>query len=151
MSAAILSPMSYFDQLKHPFWQKKRLFILERDNFCCCICSDTETELQVHHKEYISGRLAWQYDDSNLQTLCKFCHMVAELVKKESNSCPLVGHKLQSHNMHFLWIIVSSPYQEISINTYTLHEDHIEVFKIIYTGEAPDISNLITHAKKLII
>lgn len=30
--------------------------------------------LQVHHKRYIEGKLIWEYDDSDLVTLCKECH-----------------------------------------------------------------------------
>lgn len=32
--------------------------------------------LQVHHKKYIEGKHAWEYDDSDLVTLCKDCHNV---------------------------------------------------------------------------
>ena len=30
--------------------------------------------LQVHHKRYYTGMLAWEYDDSDLVTLCQECH-----------------------------------------------------------------------------
>lgn len=32
--------------------------------------------LQVHHKRYIENRDVWEYDDSDLVTLCKECHSV---------------------------------------------------------------------------
>lgn len=32
--------------------------------------------LQVHHKRYIENRDAWEYDDSDLVTLCKECHLL---------------------------------------------------------------------------
>lgn len=30
--------------------------------------------LQVHHKRYILGKLPWQYSNSDLITLCNYCH-----------------------------------------------------------------------------
>jgi len=55
-----------------PRWQKKRLEILNRDNFTCVACGDTETELNVHHMQY-NGDL-WNTPDDMMQTLCKPCH-----------------------------------------------------------------------------
>ncbi len=68
--------MTYKDQLADPRWQKKRLQIFERDKFTCQICLDTETQLQVHHKEYDKKykTLAWDYPDTNYTTLCSDCH-----------------------------------------------------------------------------
>jgi len=64
--------MTYAEKLKHPKWQKKRLAILSRDNFTCCLCGDTETNLQVHHLKYTGE--PWDAPDEDLQTLCEDCH-----------------------------------------------------------------------------
>lgn len=65
-------------QLSDPRWQKKRLQILERDEWTCQTCGDTEATLTVHHKSYryIDGKFAdvWDYDDRHLITLCQECH-----------------------------------------------------------------------------
>ena len=61
--------MNYSEQLKSPMWQKKRLEILNRDNFTCQDCGDTESQLQVHHKSYVFGNKVWEYDNDNLVTL----------------------------------------------------------------------------------
>jgi len=66
--------MKYKEQLKHPYWQRKRLEILERDNFMCCICMDTKKTLHVHHKIYKENRKVWEYEDNELITLCEDCH-----------------------------------------------------------------------------
>lgn len=66
--------LSYGEQLKHPNWQRRRLEILQRDNFCCQSCYDNETTLHVHHKRYVKGRMAWEYTDRELVTLCEQCH-----------------------------------------------------------------------------
>jgi 5-methylcytosine-specific restriction endonuclease McrA len=65
---------SYSEKLRHPKWQKKRLEILQRDNFTCQCCFDDDTELNVHHKKYIFGNEIWDYDDSVFITLCIDCH-----------------------------------------------------------------------------
>jgi hypothetical protein len=77
--------MNYQEKLKSPKWQKKRLEILNRDNFTCCACGDTETELHVHHLKYVGE----PYDAPNksLQTLCKYCHQYFTFLNKEYQDC----------------------------------------------------------------
>lgn len=72
-----MASMSYKEQLLHPNWQKKRLEILSRDKFKCTVCEDDDSTLHVHHKRYIKGRLAWDYENSNFCTLCHACHSAA--------------------------------------------------------------------------
>lgn len=64
----------YTELLKDPRWQKMRLKVLERDDFSCQICYNPEETLHVHHRFYIRGRKPWEYDVSNLVTLCATCH-----------------------------------------------------------------------------
>lgn len=64
---------SYYEKLKDPRWQKKRLEILERDKFMCLICESKEIQLHVHHG-YYDKRDPWDYDNNTLWTLCKYCH-----------------------------------------------------------------------------
>jgi hypothetical protein len=64
----------YGDLLNDPRWQRKRLEIFQRDDFTCQLCNDTETELQEHHKKYIAGKATWEYEDTDLITLCVNCH-----------------------------------------------------------------------------
>jgi hypothetical protein len=73
---------SYWIKLKDPRWQKKRLKILERSNFTCELCDDTETTLHVHHKAYRKGADPWDYEDYELQCLCENCH---ETITIENN------------------------------------------------------------------
>ena len=65
---------SYSELLRDPRWQKKRLKVLERDNWICTKCGDGTSELNVHHKKYISGKKPWDYKIDMLDTLCKDCH-----------------------------------------------------------------------------
>lgn len=79
-TTATSSPYSV--QYKNPKWQKKRLEILERDNFQCQECGDEESTLHVHHKIYKHGNKVWDYDDQYFVTLCDSCHEnTHELIK----------------------------------------------------------------------
>ena len=71
---------SYKDKLLDPRWQKKRLKILERDDFKCQLCGDTETTLHIHHKKYVKGD-PWDSPDIYLITHCEHCHTVTEILK----------------------------------------------------------------------
>ena len=66
--------MTYAERLKDPRWQKRRLEILQRDEWMCQSCADDKATLHVHHRRYISGRAPWEYEDSDLVTLCERCH-----------------------------------------------------------------------------
>jgi 5-methylcytosine-specific restriction endonuclease McrA len=65
--------MDYYSQLLAPEWKSKRLKILQRDNFSCTQCGNKK-DLQVHHKKYDKNKLAWEYTNNNLITLCIKCH-----------------------------------------------------------------------------
>jgi hypothetical protein len=66
--------VSYADQLKSPFWQRRRLEILSRSGFSCENCGDEKETLHVHHKRYVKGRKAWEYPGHELRVLCAPCH-----------------------------------------------------------------------------
>jgi hypothetical protein len=72
---------AYIELLKHPFWQRKKNGILERDNYTCQWCTDTLSNLQVHHLFYLPNKLPWEYPDEALLTLCEVCHQKAEFYK----------------------------------------------------------------------
>lgn len=73
--------MQYADLLKHPRWQRKRLEIFNRDEWKCTKCSDTETNLQVHHLYYRSDTDPWDYPNDVFLTLCDTCHRKVEFIK----------------------------------------------------------------------
>lgn len=64
----------WYDLLKHPKWQKKRLEILESANFECDDCGSQEKTLHVHHTYYEYGKKPWEYDNLSLKCLCEDCH-----------------------------------------------------------------------------
>lgn len=69
-----MAKMTYAEQLRNPNWQRRRLEILSRSDFSCENCGDAESTLNVHHKYYRKGRMAWEYEDHELMALCESCH-----------------------------------------------------------------------------
>jgi 5-methylcytosine-specific restriction endonuclease McrA len=69
---------SYYDQFKklylHPYWQRRRLEILSRDDFKCTKCGCDDLPLHIHHDYYEYGLKPWEYEDEYLRTLCEDCH-----------------------------------------------------------------------------
>ncbi len=66
--------LKYHEQLQHPYWQRKRLEIMERDGFTCTVCKSTKNTLTVHHLCYLPETHIWEYDNELMVTLCKKCH-----------------------------------------------------------------------------
>lgn len=70
--------MSYYESLKDPRWQKRRLEIMQRDGFKCQLCGNDKKTLNVHHLKY-NGE-PWEAEDKHLITLCEPCHFTEESV-----------------------------------------------------------------------
>lgn len=77
--------MNYKEQIKSPKWQKRRLEILQRDDFKCQICGDSENTLNVHHLVYHKDRNIWEYEDWELITLCEECHEHEHIIEESIN------------------------------------------------------------------
>jgi len=129
----------YFDQLKDPRWQKKRLQILERDNWTCVNCGGTESTLHVHHGCYIRDRPPWEHPDDTLWTLCEECHEVADEFRHDGrlmlgrihpkaqgdllcilNSLPGLSPKVQSRFLSDVLWIMSELWRWDRDRTYSL-------------------------------
>lgn len=64
---------TYKEQLKSEEWKAFRAFIFAAKGKVCESCGRA-SNLQVHHKTYISGRKAWEYLPQDLMVLCEKCH-----------------------------------------------------------------------------
>lgn len=75
-SRPVGNPMSktYYEKLRDPRWQRKRLEAMQAAEFRCQMCYDSESPLHVHHKAYFKGREPWEYDIEQLSVLCEECH-----------------------------------------------------------------------------
>ncbi len=77
MTEMHMGRMTYREQLLHPNWQKRRLDRLNAAQWTCSRCEIDDKTLHVHHKRYFKGRMAWEYDDAELEVLCEDCHKAA--------------------------------------------------------------------------
>lgn len=68
---------TYKDKLLDPRWQKKRLEVLQRDEWRCQACLNDEDTLHIHHMFYPKGKEPWEIDSRFLVTLCSDCHDIA--------------------------------------------------------------------------
>ena len=120
--------MNYFEKLKDPRWQKKRLEILDRDEWCCQRCGDNEETLHVHHRIYQYGKEPWEIDNDLLVTLCKDCHDEESTYWKDlgHDAILILKSKFLAHEAHsiingFANIeIVQSPEVPSSVLEYAL-------------------------------
>lgn len=69
-----MSKQNYWEKLRDPRWQRKRLEVMERDDFSCRSCGSNEKTLNVHHKTYRKNAEPWDYEDENFVTYCEDCH-----------------------------------------------------------------------------
>ncbi len=95
---------TYGEKLKDPQWQKKRLEILNRDQFTCQLCSDETTELQVHHLSYEYGKEPWEYPNENFVTYCRFCHKLIEHFKSSSFK-PVIATRMYKNQLFLICIV----------------------------------------------
>lgn len=71
--------MTYKEQLLDPRWQKKRLEILNRDEWSCQWCGEKTKTLHIHHFCYRYGKMAWESENDEMITLCNDCHKVTHI------------------------------------------------------------------------
>lgn len=64
---------AYAEKLKDPRWQKKRLEILQRDEWKCRRCGNKDKTLHVHHHIYMESDPCNEPSE-HLSTLCDDCH-----------------------------------------------------------------------------
>lgn len=76
-----MDKIEWRDQYKHPQWQRVRLQVMQLAGFKCQMCGADDETLNVHHKTYIKGRLIWEYELDNFESLCNCCHEDAHKAK----------------------------------------------------------------------
>lgn len=113
----------YKKKLLNPKWQRKRLEILDRDDFTCTVCGDTETELQIHHKKYTGE--PWQANSDDLTTLCSHCHTVISVTKADNiNVLYVVNgriYRAELYGRYIMYLLYKSDTQKhLSIINFSL-------------------------------
>lgn len=80
-----IAMMKYSEQLQSPYWYARREEIKKRDNYTCRMCTNSCGKLIVHHIAYKLDRMAWEYPDCYLITLCEDCHKAVHYFISEYN------------------------------------------------------------------
>lgn len=109
--------LDYKEQLADARWLKKRNEILERDNYTCQKCGAT-SHLNVHHLYYEKGRLAWEYPNEKLVTLCDGCHREAHSINK-----PIIGCVYEYNHSDYTNYMVCYAVNENKKEVYLLGVD----------------------------
>lgn len=65
---------TYYELLRHPNWQKKRLEVMDAAKFQCVNCGSRDITLNIHHTYYERGKKPWEYPTNSLRCLCEDCH-----------------------------------------------------------------------------
>lgn len=126
----------YSEKLRHPFWQKRKTTILNRDEFTCQKCGDKETELHVHHKKY-SGE-PWEAPDSDLETLCKDCHKVITVINRGVSADVVAITKITRSEFEKLFAVRM---ESGTIFLMNVRADEVNILSFLKT-EVEQITNL---------
>jgi len=79
---------------RHKEWAAYRAEQIRLHGGVCahCLRSGNEVVLQVHHRDYVAGRLPWEYPYEECEVLCRGCHAKEHGVIKPSKDWVLIGH-----------------------------------------------------------
>lgn len=99
-----MTKAEYAEKLKDPRWQKRRLEIMQRDEFSCVECGDSTATLHIHHERY-SGE-PWDAPNNSLKTLCAACHSEEECRKKFENLMALKNNGVNQLVLEWMTALV---------------------------------------------
>lgn len=125
---------TYSEKLKDPRWQRKRLEILNRDDFTCRGCGSKEKTLHVHHMYYLKGAEPWEYHNNSLFTYCFECHDNIEQERYAAQDCLL--HALYSFGANYddLFNLACGIDFSIGVPPPETHQLTQEQWELIATG-----------------
>jgi hypothetical protein len=135
---------SYAEKLRDPRWQKKRLEILERDEWKCYRCEASDDTLAVHHLLYTKGQAPWEADSDTLITLCSCCHDKASAFQTWCARLPLELNRIDMSEEDCRAIIEAVLFSEeaMQITTVTLRA-------VLDSGGVDILRNLVDMAETL--
>lgn len=131
--------LKYNEQLADSRWLQKKTEILIRDNYTCQKCG-AKSHLNVHHLVYEEGKLAWEYSNDKLITLCEQCH-----AREHKTTRPYVGEVYAYEHSDYINYMVCYGVNKIKKEVYLVGVDsgggtdtpyfecvHFEVFSSDY-------------------
>lgn len=123
---------SYSEKLKHPKWQKKRLDILNRDEFKCKQCGSEEDMLNIHHICYDGD--PWNVSDDLLITLCESCHKIETecLINSKLN---VIKSIQKTGGMAYNINALSEMITNIGSRSFWSYEPNIDILEFAYNNK----------------
>lgn len=98
MKSQKTSTSTYYELLKDPRWQKKRLEVMNAAEFTCEVCGSTDRMLSIHHSYYEKGLKPWEYPSQSLHCLCDECHKNVQdfnaLLQRQIGELDLTEHEI---------------------------------------------------------
>lgn len=123
---------AYSEKLKDPRWQKLRLEVMNRSDFCCEICGDGGSTLHVHHKEYIKGKEPWEYSPGQLASICDDCHSeIHSLDDGLKNACSYLNLDGPCDRNFFQHLISGAVDLPINEDSHSYHKRIYEAGKYV--------------------
>lgn len=138
--------MTYSEKLKSPKWQKKRLEVLNRDDFTCTLCGDTESTLHIHHKSYKKNTEPWDYELDNFQTLCEVCHDISTGLNKINETVLSIERKIDLGTNDFCYYAFSRFQYGIGVHLYVKSNGKL---RYVVGFNEKVITGIYEHFKKL--
>lgn len=129
--------MTYAEKLKDPRWQKKRLLIMQRDNFTCRFCGDNESTLNVHHLSYSAN--PWDTPDDELITICEDCHQYEHDNRKNIEDQLISTLRIRGYPAGFLISIYEAFYY-----MQKFHTEDVMGSVLCWTMRNPDLLEELT-------
>jgi hypothetical protein len=130
--------MNYKQKLLDPRWQRKRLEILQRDDFRCRFCRNSENTLHVHHLSYQGN--PWETPNEHLITLCEDCHEDETHNRKEYESTLLKTLKEKGYPGGFIIDLAAGIYY-----MEKFHDENIMASVITWALRDKDIMQALTN------
>lgn len=131
--------MTYKEKLLDPRWQRKRLEVLNRDNWTCQACYSTDRTLHIHHLDYEKDADPWDYPDFYLQTLCSDCHEEYEKNKQ----------RIESSMIKQIRISVNTPFVRRCFATILGYNEISDIFYLIWELGVPESLELLRSASQI--
>jgi hypothetical protein len=137
--------MTYAEKLKDPRWQRKRLEILERDDFTCQLCNDKTSTLHIHHHEYSHN--PWDIENEKLITYCEHCHYFIEYTKSMVFYNKIIKIlKRKTSDGIFLNVLVIDEFNQEWININFLSPDgDIKLITLLDRKAVNELSDLLNN------
>lgn len=127
-----MAKKTYWEKLKDPRWQRLRLEAMLAADFSCESCGESESPLNVHHKEYFKDHEPWDYEIKQLSVLCEDCHEIEhyfDFLKWACSYARINGPKSRRDLAFVVGAYVGLPYKGmLSIS----QSDDIPYFRELY-------------------